>query len=254
MDLFFRTLGTGEPLVILHGLIGMSDNWLTPAKKWSPHFQCIIPDLRNHGNSPHSDDFSLECMADDVYELFQKLQISSAHVLGHSMGGRVALAFADKYPDLVGKLVIVDIAPRKYSGSKSIANLLEVMRRVNLANLTSISEIESLLKKYIPDERVRFLVMKNTKRGEQGFEWKLNLEIIYQSIEDLMTPVNEKMHFTNPALFIKGGKSDFITQDDIALIYEMFPQARIEIIENADHWVHVDEPEKFIHCVERFLE
>jgi pimeloyl-ACP methyl ester carboxylesterase len=253
MELFFRTTGSGEPLVILHGLIGMSDNWLTPAKRLASQFQCIMPDLRNHGNSPHSPDFSLELMADDLYELFQKLRIASAYVLGHSMGGRVALAFADKYPDLVRKLIIVDIAPRKYSGSKSIANLLEVMCRVDFTGLSTISEIDSFLKKYIPDDRVRFLVMKNTKRAEQGFEWKLNLPVIIENVEDLMTPVNENMHFGKPCLFIKGGKSDFITQEDITLIYNLFPQVQIEIIKNADHWVHVDAPEDFINCVERFL-
>lgn len=253
MELFFRTTGSGEPLVILHGLIGMSDNWLTPAKRLASQYECIIPDLRNHGNSPHSSDFSLEGMADDLYELFHKQQISSAHLLGHSMGGRVALAFADKYPELIQKLIIVDIAPRKYSGSKSIANLLEVMRRVDFSGITTISEIDDFLKKYIPDDRVRFLVMKNTKRTEHGFDWKLNLSVIIENVEDLMTPVNENMHFEKPCLFIKGGKSDFITQDDVALIYKLFPQVQIEIIENADHWVHVDAPDEFIKCVERFL-
>jgi pimeloyl-ACP methyl ester carboxylesterase len=254
MKLFSRTYGQGKPLIVLHGLLGMSDNWIMPAKELAKNFTVILPDLRNHGNSPHSDGFDLQLMADDIVELINELGLSSVYLMGHSMGGRVAISVALKHPELIEKLIVVDIAPRKYSGNKSIANMMEVMSRVDFQTLTTLSSIEEFLSKYIPDLRVRNHAMKNLKRRDSGgFEWKANLPAISRDIETLMTPVLDDVPYEKPTLFLKGGRSDFIAPDDGKIIFRYFPQAILHTLANADHWVHVDEPELFLEEVNNFL-
>jgi pimeloyl-ACP methyl ester carboxylesterase len=254
MRLFCRTYGEGKPLIILHGLLGMSDNWIMPAKELSKTFKVILPDLRNHGNSPHSDDFNLQVLADDIVELIQTSGFELVYLLGHSLGGRIAMSVALQHPQLLEKLVVVDIAPRKYSGNKSISNMIDVMSRVDFNKLATLTAIEEFLTRHITDPRVRNHAMKNLKKKTGGgFEWKANLPIIVIDIETLMTPVYEEIPFTKPALFIKGGASDFITDADMKPIFLHFPKATLRIIPNASHWVHADEPELFIEEVNAFL-
>jgi esterase len=254
MKLFYRIYGEGKPLIILHGLLGMSDNWIMPAKELSKTYQVILPDLRNHGNSPHSDDFNLQLLADDIVELIRTLGYGKVMLLGHSLGGRIAISIALQHPLLIEKLIVVDIAPRRYSGNKSISNLLEVMSRVDFNTLKTLADIEDFLAKYLPDPKVRNQAMKNLKRREDhGFEWKANLPVIIKDIESLMAPVLEDVEFTKPVLFIKGGRSDFITDEDMKHIFRYFPNAKVYTIANADHWVHVEEPELFLEEVNAFL-
>ena len=254
MKLFHRTYGQGKPLVVLHGLLGMSDNWIMPAKELAKNFTVILPDLRNHGNSPHSDGFDLQLMAEDIVELINDLGFTSVYLMGHSMGGRVAISVALQHPELIEKLIVVDIAPRKYSGNKSIANMMEVMSRVDFQALTTLSSIEEFLSRYITDPRVRNHAMKNLKRRDSGgFEWKANLPAIIKDIETLMTPVLDDVPYEKPTLFLKGGRSDFITADDGKIIFRYFPKAVLHTLTNADHWVHVDEPELFLEEVNNFL-
>jgi esterase len=254
MDLFYRTFGEGKPLIILHGLLGMSDNWIMPAKELAKKYKVILPDLRNHGNSPHSDDFNLQVLADDIVEMIQTIGFGSVYLLGHSLGGRIAMSVALQHPQLIEKLVVVDIAPRKYSGNKSIANMMEVMSRVDFNYLVTLTSIEEFLTRYIPDPRVRNHAMKNLKKKNAGgFEWKANLPAIVKDIETLMTPVYEEVPFSKPVLFIKGGASDFITDADMTPIFLHFPKAILRTIPNASHWVHVDEPELFLEEVFNFL-
>lgn len=254
MQLFNRTFGEGKPLIILHGLLGMSDNWIMPARELAKSYKVILPDLRNHGNSPHTDDFNLQVLTDDVVELIQTSGFENVLLLGHSLGGRIAMSVALQHPDLIEKLVVVDIAPRKYSGNKSIANMMEVMSRVDFNTLLTLTAIEEFLARYIPDPRVRGHAMKNLKRrSDRGFEWKANLPVIIKDIETLMTPVYEDLPYTKPVLFIKGGASDFITDADMKPIFLHFPKATLRTIPNASHWVHVDEPELFLEEVGDFL-
>jgi esterase len=254
MQLYYRSFGEGKPLIVLHGLLGMSDNWIMPAKELAKDYKVILPDLRNHGNSPHSDVFNLQVMAEDIVELIQTLGFESVYLLGHSLGGRIAMSVALQHPHLVEKLVVVDIAPRQYSGNKSISNMMEVMSRVDFNNLLTLTAIEEFLTRYIPDPRVRNHAMKNLKRKTGvGFEWKANLPVIVKDIETLMTPVYEELRFTKPVLFIKGGASDFITNADMKPIFHHFPEATLRTIPNASHWVHVDEPELFLEELNKFL-
>jgi esterase len=254
MQLFCRTFGEGKPLIILHGLLGMSDNWIMPARELEKTYRVILPDLRNHGNSPHSDDFNLQVLADDIVELIKTLGLDNVLLLGHSLGGRIAISVALQHPDLIKKLVVVDIAPRKYSGNKSVANMMEAMSRVDFNTLLTLTDIEEFLARYIHDARVRSQAMKNLKRKTgKGFEWKANLPVIVKDIETLMTPVYEDVPFIKPVLYIKGGASDFIMDTDMKPIFLHFPNTTLRTIPNASHWVHVDEPELFLDEVITFL-
>lgn len=254
MKLFYRTLGQGHPLVVLHGLLGMSDNWVTFAKKMAEHFLLILPDLRNHGNSPHSDNFNLSLMAEDVEELMEEIGINSCNLIGHSMGGRVAMELALNNSRLIHKLVIVDIAPRRYFGNKNIINLFEVLNRIDPGKISSISQFENILKSYVSDLKMVQFVLKNIKRTEQGvFQWKMNFRVLYENLETMMTPVFVNKKFDKQTLFIQGGKSDFILPDDYHLIKDFFPMAEIRVLPNAGHWVHADEPELFFKEVNQFL-
>lgn len=254
VDLFYREYGNGAPVIMIHGLLGMSDNFIPVAKKLAEQYRVILPDLRNHGNSPHSEDFDLNVLTEDIIGLYHKLNFNSAVIMGHSLGGRVAISSALKHPELFSRLIVEDMAPRKYSGNKSINNLLKVMSRFDLKNKRSINEIDESLKQVIPDARNRQLVLKNIARiGEGAYEWKINLEVITRKVESLMAPVFEDMIFSKPTLFIKGGLSNLISPDDYKIIYKFFPAAKIEIIPNAGHWVHADEPQLFMEKVIAFL-
>ena len=254
MDLFYREYGSGAPVIMIHGLLGMSDNFIPVAKKLADQYKVILPDLRNHGNSPHSGEFDLNVLTADIIELYHKLNFNSAVIIGHSLGGRIAISAALKYPDLFSRLIVEDIAPRKYSGNKSINNLLQAMNRLDLKSKGSINEIDESLKLLIPDTRNRQLVLKNISRiGEGVYEWKLNLKVITTKVESLMAPVFEDVEFSKPTLFIKGGRSNLIGPEDDEIIRKFFPAATIEIIPNAGHWVHADEPQLFLEKVTAFL-
>jgi pimeloyl-ACP methyl ester carboxylesterase len=255
MKLFYRTLGEGTPLVIIHGLFGMSDNWITIAKVFAEKFKVILPDLRNHGNSPHSIDFNINVMAEDINKLFQRLGISSAFVIGHSLGGRIAISLALQYPEIIEKLIVVDIAPRKYTGNKNITNLLEVMTRIDFSMLKTFSQIEKKITQFIWDKKFVNLLLKNIKKTDKGYyECKLNFPVIKSNIETLMCPIIEKNTFKKPVMFLKGELSDFIVSEDEQEISRYFPDAKIITVKNAGHWVHADAPKEFIQQVNSFLE
>jgi esterase len=255
MNLFYRIFGEGKPLIILHGLLGMSDNWIMPARELAKNYKVILPDLRNHGNSPHSDEFHLQPMVNDIVELIRTFGLEEVLLLGHSLGGRIAISVALQHPDLVEKLVVVDIAPRRYYGNKGVAAMLDVMSRVDFDSMVTLGDIEEFLSRNLPDPKVKNQVMKNLKRNEDHkFGWKANLPAIVRDIEALMTPVLEETPNTSPALFIKAGRSDFVTTEDFKLILHHFPNAIIRTFPNADHWVHVDEPQLFLEEVNAFLE
>jgi len=255
MDLFYREYGSGAPVIMIHGLLGMSDNFIPLAKNLAEQYKVILPDLRNHGNSPHSEEFDLSVLTEDIIELYQKLNFNSAVIIGHSLGGRVAISATLKFPDLFSRLIVEDMAPRKYSGNKSINNLLQVMNQIDLKSKRSINEIDEALMQAIPDTRNRQLVLKNITRISEGaYVWKLNLDVIIRKVESLMAPVFEEVTFSKPTLFIKGGRSNLIRPEDYKIIYKFFPAAEIEIIPNAGHWVHADEPQLFLEKVMAFLD
>jgi len=251
MKLFFQEYGTGQPLIILHGMLGTLDNWHTLSKRFAASYRVLAVDLRNHGRSPHSDTLTYAAMAGDVLELLDAQHLESSHIIGHSMGGKVAMAFALANPARVGKLVVVDIAPRSYRPLHD--ELLGALMSIDLSHFQSRQQVDEELAGKIPDKAVRLFLMKNLARDASGsFFWKANLATISKSDEELSTEINAPAPFRNPTLFIKGNRSDYLADSDTPSIQRLFPNARIETID-AGHWVHAEAPTRFAEIVEQFL-
>ena len=251
MRLNFQVQGHGRPLVILHGFLGSSDNWRSMSRRLSSHFTVYCLDLRNHGQSPHSDAMDYPIMAADLREFVEARSLAQVFLLGHSMGGKVAMQFAGQYPERVDKLVVVDIAPKAYPPTHQ--SLLAALRAVDLRAAKNFSDIDSALSGPIPDTAVRQFLMKNLTRDDRGFRWRIALDAIMQNYDELIQAVVIERPFSKPACFIRAGRSNFVTDQDSALIRKAFPQAKIETIARAGHWVHIDADDEFYQTVTGFL-
>ncbi len=254
MKLFFRKYGSGPPLIILHGLYGSSDNWVSLAKSISDKFTVYLPDQRNHGQSPHSEVHDYKSMKEDLYELARDLGLEKFFLAGHSMGGRTAMAFAMSWPERLYGLLVGDIAPfssgEKYSAAfSSQSEILESMLSVNLEGLKSRDEIEAILSQKISSPGVRGFIMKNLRRlQEDSFAWKLNVPVLKLNLEEIIRGIKPgKSDYREvsgfPVLFLKGENSDYISERDYADIRTLFPGAEFIIISGAGHWIHSDNPE-----------
>ncbi len=243
MKLNNKVFGSGPPLIILHGLFGMLDNWRTMAKMLEDKYQCILVDLRNHGKSPRSGDMNYQVMAQDVLELINDLNIDHAVLLGHSMGGKVAMQFALTFPDRVEKLIVVDISPKKYPSHHHAE--LDAIQSVEPSKLKNRNEAEVALRKYLGDDEatVQFLMKNLSRIPEDGFEWKANMPVLISHYDQLMEGIISSTTFDKPALFIRGENSDTMKDADWPMIMTLFPKARLTTIPNAGHWVHADQPE-----------
>jgi pimeloyl-ACP methyl ester carboxylesterase len=207
--------------------------------------------MRNHGRSPHSDVFSIDAMAADVLEFMDQRGIRAAHLLGHSMGGKIAMKLALSHSDRVEKLVVVDIAPRAYPRLHD--ELLDALLSTDLATLQSRQEVDDSLARKIPDVRVRQFLMKNLARQESGaFRWKANLGIISKNYETITDEIRSEKPFLHPALFVRGERSHYILDSDIPPINALFPNARVVSL-NAGHWIHAELPDPFAELVLQFL-
>jgi pimeloyl-ACP methyl ester carboxylesterase len=252
MQLYFKESGQGEPVILLHGLFGSSDNWYYIAQKLAVKFRVIAVDQRNQGQSPHSMEMDYPSMAGDVAELMTAQRIPSAAVVGHSMGGKTAMQFALQFPDLVEKLVVADMAPRGYEmvHDKIFAALLAL----DLSAFAGRAQMEEVLAPAIPRLTLRRFLLKNLGRDALGnFFWKINLRGLADNYARLREPLSSAVPFTKPALFVRGGKSDFITAADETRIRELFPAAQIETMSEAGHWLHADQPEEFGRLLLNFL-
>jgi len=251
MKLFFRELGEGQALIILHGLFGSSDNWLTIGKILSESYKVYLVDQRNHGQSPHSDVFNYSSMAADLEEFISKQQIKNPIIIGHSMGGKTAMQYAVDNPNSWKKLVVVDIAPKAYPVHHDA--ILSGLEALILSTLSSRNEADKSLTQYIPEFGVRQFLLKNLSRDSEGFKWKINLPVISENIEIIGEGISGSLKESKSVLFIRGEKSDYIKDSDFTLIKECFPGAVIETISEAGHWVHAEQPENFIETLSIFL-
>jgi pimeloyl-ACP methyl ester carboxylesterase len=252
MQLHFKEFGQGRAVILLHGLFGSADNWHHIALRLAEHFQVFALDQRNHGRSPHSDEMNYQLMASDVEKFFVTRGIDSAFVIGHSMGGKTAMQFALQFPDRVERLVVADMAPRAYAPAheKIIAALLAL----DLSKFQAREQIETALEPEIPKLVLRRFLLKNLGRDAAGgFVWKINLRGLSENYFHLRQPVSALVPFAKPALFIRGGKSNYVNDADEPLIRELFPQSEIKTIAEAGHWVHADKPEEFLRLVSEFL-
>lgn len=251
MKLYYRQRGQGTPIVILHGLFGCSDNWFTIARKLEEEYRVILPDLRNHGQSPHSEEWDYTAMSDDLYDLFNELQLDSANLMGHSMGGKVAIEFAARYPEKINKIVVVDIAPKYYPVHHM--EILNGLRSIDLNTLQSRNEADKKLAETIQEPGIRQFLLKNLARNDDKFYWKINLDVIEKKIENVGEGMDDAIEIDLPALFIRGEKSDYILNEDYDLIRDIFPKAKIATIKNSGHWVHAEKPAELLDMLTYFL-
>ncbi|WP_299759007.1 alpha/beta fold hydrolase [uncultured Pontibacter sp.] len=253
MKLHYKEMGHGQPLLILHGLFGTLDNWATLAKRLAEHYNVFLVDLRNHGRSPHSDEHDYDAMADDVLRLVDELNIPTPAIMGHSMGGKVAMKYALKYPTRLTRLIVVDIAPKAYPPHHD--EIIEALQSVDLSTATSRGEIDAQLAKSISEEDVRLFLMKNLYRKEDStFGWRMNLDALEKNYEKIAAAITADVPFKKHALFIKGGRSGYIKQEDIySSIEHLFTLVEVETIPEAGHWVHAQAPDKVYDLVTAFL-
>jgi len=251
MKLHHERLGSGQPLVILHGLLGSGDNWMGLAKMWAPDFTLLVPDLRNHGRSGHAEEAGFQAMAADVIELMDEAGLSQVTVLGHSLGGKVAMQLAMGFPERVKSLIVVDIAPKAYPPAHQA--LLEALLAVDLSRFTTRSEVDAVLAGSIPEPAIRQWLLKSLGRNAAGtLSWKPNLPVLHKCLAELSGGFADLRQYHGPALFVAGGRSNYVQPEDTQLIQARFPQARLEVIPEAGHWVHVEVPGKLVEIVRQF--
>jgi len=254
MKLFCRQFGSGKPIIILHGLFGLSDNWVSIGKVLAHNYKVIVPDLRNHGQSPHSSIFNYDAMAGDISELMDDLELSSAIIMGHSMGGKVAMQFALQYPERTGKLIVVDMSMRQYEERQSQIEIIKAMMAIDFEKVDSRSEISELLRQSITEEKVRLFIMKNLYRVTRShLGWRPDLKSIYQNIDCVFEAISGESVYQGASLFIHGDDSDYVLESDISQIQHHFPQAVFKVVPDAGHWVHADNPEGFLKEVIAFI-
>lgn len=253
MELNYKSFGQGEPLVILHGLFGSLDNWQTIAKELAEFYTVFIVDLRNHGRSPHVSEHTYELMAEDVFNFMSDNWIYGANVIGHSMGGKTAMRLALEYPEQVSKLIVADMGIKQNeSGHETI---FEAMFDLDLPNLESRTVADKQLKTRIKEFGVRQFLLKNLSRSrESGYEWKMNLPVLHENYQEILKGIESDSTFDNPTLFLRGGNSDYILDEDFEAIQDLFPNSELETIEGAGHWLHAEKPTEFIQHVRAFLE
>jgi pimeloyl-ACP methyl ester carboxylesterase len=265
MKLFYRKYGNGPPLVILHGLYGSSDNWVTIAKNLSDSFTVYLPDQRNHGQSPHSEIHDYDSMRDDLYELVNVLSLKKFFLVGHSMGGKTAIAFALKWPEMLNGLLIADISPfTTEKGRDSVfsqhSEILKAILAVDLSKVSSRKDAETLLAENIQSEQIKGFILKNIQRnGDNSFSWKLNAPSLFKNLGKITEGVERHpeyhLQITGfPVIFLRGADSDYIPQEDIKDIMKVFPAAEIIDITDAGHWIHTDKPGEVVKNIKRLLQ
>lgn len=247
MSLYAKNYGSQNlpPLIILHGLFGMGDNWANIAKKLSEHYSVWTLDLRNHGRSKHFRSNQYAEMIQDLYNWIEQKQLKSPTILGHSMGGKIAMAFSLNYPNLVKKLIIVDIAPKKYVASHQ--NIFTAIKNINLTNFNTRKEVDNFLSSDLQEPAIRQFIQKNLKRVESHFEWKCNFKTLEQYYNHILSwpEIYQQKKYAKACLILKGSLSNYIFDKDLSLFNSYFPKHQIKTINDAGHWIHADQPQKF---------
>lgn len=252
MKLNYKVLGAGEPLIILHGLLGMLDNWQAPARLLEDRFQCILVDMRNHGHSPHDARHTYEEMMWDVLELMDdELGLKRAHFLGHSMGGKVVMKLAQEHPDRVMKLIVADIGPKPYPIHHQ--DVFAALRAVPLDKLSRRTDAEAYMEPHLESATVRQFLIKSLYHPDRhSFDWRFNLDVLEQNLGNVGEPMDE-LDYAGETLFIRGSLSSYVLDEDWADIKLIFPNAYLETIEQAGHWLHAEKPKEFVAAVREFL-
>jgi esterase len=253
MKLFYRKLGQGQPFIILHGLFGQSDNWNTFARQLAEAgYEVYTIDLRNHGLSPHSNTWNYQVMSDDIFELTTDLNLQNVILLGHSMGGKVAMQLAIDHPDLLYKLIVVDIAPKYYPPHHG--EVLKALNAIDFNVIKTRKEADNVLSEYITDSGTKQFLLKNIYWRENGeLDWRFNLKVISEQIENVGEETSKYTVSEVSALFIRGALSNYILDSDAEDIHRIFPNSALETIRGAGHWVHAEKPKEFFETVVKFI-
>lgn len=252
MRLHYRHSGSGHPLIILHGLFGSSDNWFSLAKVFAEKYSVFLVDQRNHGQSPHTPEFNYPLLTEDLHQFIQEHNLHQPHIMGHSMGGKTAMNFAVTYPQVLDKLIVVDIAPRQYPVHHD--HILDGLHAIDLDKLTSRNEADRILSDQVPEAEVRQFLLKNLYRTNEGkFQWRVNLSAIDKHIEEIGAGMQYPGTFSGPTLFIKGIRSNYFTDGDDDLIRKIFPHVEMVTLDTG-HWVQAERPKEFAETVISFLE
>lgn len=253
MKLAYHDTGAGDPLVILHGLFGSKRNWASVARQLGSFRRVLTVDLRNHGDSPWDDRHDYPALAADVAGLVESVVGGPAAVLGHSMGGKAAMVLAVSRPELVERLVVVDIPPAESIGHTG--RYLEAMRTVPLATLSRRSEVEAALAATIGNPAIRAFLAANVVSRPDGLAWGVNLEAVTRQFETIrgFPELPPGQRYDGPVLFVAGGRSGYLLPEHTPAILRLFPAATVEVIPDAGHWVHAEAAEAFVAIVGRFL-
>lgn len=251
MKLNFKKIGEGKPLLILHGLFGSSDNWGSLGKKFAENNLVYLIDLRNHGRSPHSEKMSYDLMVDDLLELIQDENINSPIILGHSMGGKAALLFAEKYPNYLDKLIVADIGMKAYPMHHD--EILKALNSVKLQEISSRNQAQQSMQVHINNLGIQQFLLKNLYWIEKGkLAWRMNLKEIEKNIGEILIEINIHKNPIN-TLFIRGEMSNYILEEDFENILKSFPNAKIKTIPKVGHWLHAENPIEFYKIVREFI-
>lgn len=248
-----KIIGEGEPLLILHGFLGMGDNWKSLGNKFSENYEVHLMDQRNHGRSFFDDEFNYEVLVDDLLNYMNHHQLKKTIILGHSMGGKTAMLFAVTHPEKVEKIIIADIGPKFYPRHHD--TILEGLSTIDFSLQKSRSEVEKVLKSYIPEWGIRQFLLKNVYwKTKEQLAFRFNLSALIENIDEIGTALPSLTVYQGKILFLKGENSGYITKDDIHLIKAHFPKAEIKTVKNAGHWLHAENPQDFYNYVAEFLQ
>ena len=243
-------MGEGQPVVILHGLFGNSDNWQTHAKKLAEYFRVILVDQRNHGHSDWSEEFSYDLMSSDLFELFELLDLKKVILIGHSMGGKTAIQFSQEHPSFIEKLIVIDIGVKKYPMHH--AEILKGLHSIDLNVVNTRGEAESILSQFIESNGVRQFLLKKLYWKEKGvLDWRMNIAVLEREMVNILAALSSKEVFL-PTLFIRGALSNYILDQDIDDLEDQFSDFNLVTIENSGHWVHSESPTEFLNSVLEF--
>lgn len=247
-----KILGEGKPLLILHGFLGMSDNWKTLGNKFAENYQVHLIDQRNHGRSFHSDEFNYEVLVEDLLQYMKHHNLEKVHLLGHSMGGKTVMFFAIEHPEKVEKLVVADIGPRYYSAHHH--DILDGLNAIDMPKMTSRKEIEAILSHYISEIGVRQFLLKNVYRvSKDEFGFRFNLASLTENYDEIGIALPPLTSFEGETLFLRGENSGYIDDNDRNLIEAHFPNSEIVTVKSAGHWLHAENPSDFYDYVVKFL-
>ncbi|MGD2119197.1 MAG: alpha/beta fold hydrolase [Chromatiales bacterium] len=256
LKLYYRELSpdsSGEPLLMLHGLLGSSANWQTVARAFTDRYPVILPDLRNHGRSPHADSCSYADMTQDVLHLMDELGLARVNLVGHSMGGKLAMWLALQHPERVEKLLVADIAPVHYH-SQRFDHIFRAMSQIDMHGLESRQQADDQMAQSIPEAPVRAYLLQNLLRKDNNWHWRINLPALQAGMDQISGFPETEEFFSGKTLFLKGEHSDYIQPDYTDVMHRLFPQMSLAVIYGAGHWLYAEQPQQFIEQLQRLLD